>query len=201
MPSAVPPTAAPAAVATSHPAATTGPTPGIASNPSPVSNPTTPPAVAPIPAPVPAPSARSSTPSRSRSTVAGPPVVLLEGFAMTNQPWGQSVAEAEGFETSLPMMSSKVRFIDTQQKPRRGSSGASPRPRVRTSFSKVQRRPVINSNPKLATGSQRAREPTRVIKAPRMITELRLATVPSRARPVTDNFRRGEFVPESEVLF
>ena len=68
-------------IATSHPAATTGPTPGMASNLSPVSSPTTPPAVAPIPAPVPAPSARSSTPSRSRSMVAGPPIVFLAGLS------------------------------------------------------------------------------------------------------------------------
>src|SRR5471032_1246561 len=56
MPPAAPPTAAPAAapatVATSHPAATTGPTPGIASMPRPASNPAPPPTTVPNGAPV-----------------------------------------------------------------------------------------------------------------------------------------------------
>ena len=69
IPPAAPPAAAPAAVVANHPAATTGPTPGMASRPSPVSSPTIPPAVASMPTPVSAPSARSSRPSRSRSTV------------------------------------------------------------------------------------------------------------------------------------
>ena len=61
------PAAAPTAVAASHPAATTGPSPGIASSPRPARRPAVPPMPAPIPAPFPALSARSSTPSRSRS--------------------------------------------------------------------------------------------------------------------------------------
>ena len=67
-PPAVAPATAPAAVEANHPAATTGPRPGIASRPRPARRPAVPPTNAPMPAPPPAASARSSTPSRSRST-------------------------------------------------------------------------------------------------------------------------------------
>jgi hypothetical protein len=60
IPPVAPPATAPVIVATSHPAGTTGPTPGIANRPSPASSPAAPPRVAPTPAPVPAASLRSS---------------------------------------------------------------------------------------------------------------------------------------------